>query len=83
MVIASPERALECFNKYGGDAVMIGVNYWSSWLFAEIKHYFETGEIKQMRFQSAKRGLKEHILASVKWLDIDGDTPIESLYHQG
>ena len=82
--VASPERALECFNKYGVDAVMIGRGtIGRPWLFAEIKHYFETGEIKQMLdFNQQKEVLKEHILASVKWLDIDGDTPIESLYHQ-
>jgi nifR3 family TIM-barrel protein len=82
--ITTPERALECFNKYGVDAVMIGRGtIGRPWLFAEIKHYFETGEIIQaLDFNQQKEVLKEHILASVKWLDMDDDTPIESLYHQ-
>jgi len=82
--ITTPERALECFNKYGVDAVMIARGtIGRPWLFAEIKHYFETGEIIQvLDFNQQKEVLKEHILASVKWLDMDDDTPIESLYHQ-
>jgi nifR3 family TIM-barrel protein len=82
--IITPERALECFNKYGVDAVMIGRGtIGRPWLFAEIKHYFKTGEIIQaLDFNQQKEVLKEHILASVKWLDMDDDIPIESLYHQ-
>lgn len=44
--IDSPQKALEYRNKYGVDGLMIGraaIGY--PWIFNEIKHYFETGEI--------------------------------------
>jgi nifR3 family TIM-barrel protein len=70
--VTSAERALEYFNRYGVDAVMIGRgSIGKPWIFSEIKHYFKTGEHKQMlSFNEQKAILKEHIIASVKWLDV-------------
>lgn len=82
--VTTPERALECFNLYGVDAVMIGRgSIGRPWFFAEVKHYFKTGEVKSLlSFEEQKEVLKEHIIASVRWLDIDEETPIESVYNQ-
>ena len=82
--VTTPERALACFNRYGVDAVMIGRgSIGRPWFFAEVKHYFETGElISLLSFEEQKEVLKEHVIASVKWLDIDESTPIESVYNQ-
>jgi len=79
--VTTPERALECFNKYGVDAVMIGRgSIGRPWIFEEIKHFFKTGEIHQtLTFDEQKAILKEHIIASVYWLDIDEKTPIETV----
>jgi len=44
--IDSPQKALEYKNKYGVDGIMIGraaIGY--PWIFQEIKHYFQTGEL--------------------------------------
>lgn len=44
--IDSPQKALEYRDKYGVDGLMIGrasIGY--PWIFREIKHYFETGEM--------------------------------------
>lgn len=44
--IDSPQKALEYRNKYGVDGLMIGrasIGY--PWIFREIKHFFETGEL--------------------------------------
>ncbi|MFZ4583535.1 MAG: tRNA dihydrouridine synthase, partial [Paludibacter sp.] len=70
--VTTAERALECFNRYGVDAVMIGRgSIGHPWIFSEVKHYFKTGELKNMpSFDEQKAILKEHIIASVKWLDI-------------
>ncbi|MGB4576417.1 MAG: tRNA dihydrouridine synthase DusB [Paludibacter sp.] len=75
--VSSPERALECFNRYGVDAVMIGrAAIGRPWLFSEVKHYFATGENKPLlSFEEQKAILKEHVIASVKWLDIDDEDP--------
>ncbi len=79
--VTTPERALECFNKFGVDAVMIGrASIGHPWIFEEIKHYFNTGEIYQpLTFDEQKAILKEHIIASVYWLDIDKETSLEAV----
>ena len=80
--VTTPERAAECFDRYGVDAVMIGrAAIGRPWIFSEIKEYFKTGEVKQiLTFNEQKEILKEHIIASIKWLDIDENTSIESVY---
>ena len=79
--VTTPERAAECFDRYGVDAVMVGrAAIGRPWIFAEMKNFFSTGETKQLlSFDEQKSILKEHIIASVKWLDIDETTPIESV----
>ena len=44
--IDSPLKAKEAFDRYGVDAVMIGrATYGRPWIFREVKHYLQTGEI--------------------------------------
>ena len=82
--VTTPERAEECFDRYGVDAVMIGrAAIGRPWIFGEMKQYFATGNSTPvLSFQEQKVILKEHILASVKWLDIDENTDIETVSHQ-
>ncbi len=82
--VTTPERAKECFDKYGVDAVMIGrASVGRPWIFGEIKHYFETGEFSEiLTFEEKKAILKEHVISSVYWLDIEKDIPIESVMNQ-
>jgi nifR3 family TIM-barrel protein len=43
--ITTPQRAKECFEQYGVDAIMIGrASFGRPWIFKEVKHYLETGE---------------------------------------
>lgn len=43
--ITTPQRALECFEKYGVDAIMVGrASFGRPWIFKEIKHFLQTGE---------------------------------------
>jgi tRNA-dihydrouridine synthase len=43
--IDSGEKARQMFDRYGVDGVMIGrATYGRPWIFAEIKHYLQTGE---------------------------------------
>ena len=45
--ITSPEEALNAFNRYGVDAVMIGrATFGRPWIFKEINDYFEEGGAK-------------------------------------
>jgi nifR3 family TIM-barrel protein len=44
--ITGPEIAAECFRDYGVDAIMIGrATVGKPWIFRDIRHYLETGEI--------------------------------------
>ena len=43
--VDSGEKARQMFDRYGVDGVMIGrATYGSPWIFAEIKHYLQTGD---------------------------------------
>lgn len=43
--VTTPQRALECFERYSVDAIMIGrASFGRPWIFKEVKHYLETGE---------------------------------------
>ena len=82
--VTTPERAKECFEKYGVDAVMIGrASIGRPWIFSEVKHYFATGELVDiLTFEEQKAILKEHTIASVRWLDFDENVPISTISNQ-
>lgn len=43
--VTTPQRAKECFDLYGVDAVMVGrATFGRPWIFKEIRHYLDTGE---------------------------------------
>ena len=43
--ITTPERAAECFSRYGVDGIMVGrASFGNPWIFKEIKHFLATGE---------------------------------------
>lgn len=43
--VTKPERAKQCFDEYGVDAVMIGRgSFGRPWIFEEIKYYLKTGK---------------------------------------
>lgn len=69
--INSPEKAKEAFEKYGVDGVMIGrATIGRPWIFKQIKHYFDTGEILPELSVGEQIGIiKEQIRLSVDWLD--------------
>lgn len=82
--VTTPGRAAECFDRYGVDAVMVGrAAIGHPWIFAEMKQYFQTGSISSiLSFDEQKAILKEHIIASVKWLDIDSESIPEELFYK-
>ena len=66
--IDSPKKARQAFDRYGVDGVMIGrATYGRPWIFREIRHYLNTGELQPQpsvveRVEIAKR----HLLKSVE-----------------
>lgn len=69
--ITSPQKAKEAFDRYGVDGVMIGrATIGHPWIFKQIKHYFETGEIlPDLSVAEQIAIIKEQILLSVDWID--------------
>ena len=70
--INSPQKAAEAFDRYGVDGVMIGrATYGHPWIFQEIKHYLQTGELMpQMSVIDRVDLAKRHLAKS---LEIKGD----------
>ena len=61
--VCTPERAKECFDRYGVDAIMVGrATFGAPWLFAEMK-----GLPAPQTMVDKVAVLKEHVLASIKW----------------
>lgn len=69
--ITTPQRAKECFEQYGVDAVMIGRgSFGRPWIFKEVKYYMETGEeLPPLSFDWKMDVLREEVLQSVARLD--------------
>jgi nifR3 family TIM-barrel protein len=68
--VNTPQRAKECFDIYGVDAVMIGRgSIGRPWIFEEIKHFLLTGEeIPAKSFVNYLSILKDHISKNIEWL---------------
>jgi len=74
--VCTPERAKECFDRYGVDAVMIGrATFGAPWLFAEMREALTpTSPIRLTRpitMEDKVAVLKEHVLASIQWCGND------------
>lgn len=67
--IDTPQKALEYKNRYGVDGVMIGraaIGY--PWIFREIKHYLQTGEILPLpSIEERVEVCRTHAHKSVEW----------------
>ncbi|MCM1176648.1 MAG: tRNA dihydrouridine synthase DusB [Clostridium sp.] len=70
--INSPVKAKEAFDRYGVDGIMIGrATYGHPWIFREIRHYLETGEIlPPMTVKDRVSLAKGHLAKSI---EIKGD----------
>jgi tRNA-dihydrouridine synthase B len=67
--IDSPQKAKEFRYKYGVDGIMIGrasIGY--PWIFREIKHYFQTGELlPPPTLEERVEAARKHLLHSISW----------------
>lgn len=68
--VKTPERAKECFDRYGVDAVMVGrASFGQPWIFRDVKHYLEHGEpAVPFTFGECMDILREQVRDSVDWL---------------
>ena len=69
--VTTPQRAKECFDKYGVDAIMIGRgSFGRPWIFKEVKHYLNTGEeLPPLSFKWRMDVLRREVQDSVNLLD--------------
>lgn len=65
--VASPERALECFERYGVDGIMVGrASFGHPWIFREIRHFLDTGELlAPMSVEDRVKLAKRHLQLSL------------------
>ena len=67
--IDSPEKALEYRNRYDADGMMIGraaIGY--PWIFREIKHFFNTGELLAPPSVSERvEAVRQHLYRAIEW----------------
>ena len=68
--IDSPERARECFDRYGVDAIMVGrASFGRPWIFREIRHFLLTGEHLQLDPAWQMQMLRQQVTDSIRLLD--------------
>ena len=77
--VCTPERAKECFDRYGVDAVMVGrATFGAPWLFAEMKEVLDPsfpplrgGAGRGFSMSDKVAVLKEHVLSAIQWCGND------------
>lgn len=81
--VTSPERARECFNKYGVDAIMIGrATFGCPWIFEDIRNYLQDDVLSQPRsMQWCVDILKEHVERSIEWIGDERKGIVHSRRH--
>lgn len=69
--ITTPERAKECFDKYGVDAIMIGRgSIGQPWIFEEIKHYlYNNSKLERKNYKFYLEILKEQVENNIERAD--------------
>lgn len=69
--VTTPQRAKECFDRYGVDAIMIGrASFGRPWIFKEVKHFLQTGEeLPPLSFKWKMDVLRREVQDSVNLLD--------------
>lgn len=81
--VTSPERAKECFDRYGVDAIMVGRGtFGCPWIFEDMKHYLTTDELLPKRSMAwCVDILKEHVERSIEWIGDEHKGIVHSRRH--
>ena len=74
--VTTPERAKECFDRYGVDAIMIGrATFGAPWLFAEMREALDDPGVPRVprptNFEQKVAVLKEHVERAIEWCGND------------
>ncbi len=81
--VTTPQRAKECFDCYGVDAIMVGrATFGCPWIFEDMKHYLTTGELVPKRSMAwCVDILKEHVERSIEWIGDERKGIVHSRRH--
>lgn len=81
--VTTPERAKECFDRYGVDAIMVGrATFGCPWIFEDMRHYLDTGELLPARdMQWCVDILKEHVERSIEYIGDERKGIVHSRRH--
>ena len=81
--VTTPERAKECFDRYGVDAIMVGrATFGCPWIFEDMRHYLDTGELLPARdMQWCVDILKEHVERSIGYIGDERKGIVHSRRH--
>lgn len=80
--VTTPERAQECFSRYGVDAVMIGrATFGCPWIFEDIRRYLQGETPVERTMQWCVDILKEHVLRSIEWIGDERKGIVHSRRH--
>lgn len=81
--VTTPQRAKECFDRYGVDAIMVGRGtFGCPWIFEDMKHYLTSGQLLPPRtMEWCVSVLKEHVTRSIEWIGDERKGIIHSRRH--
>lgn len=80
--VATPERAEECFQRYGVDAIMIGrATFGCPWIFEDINRHLQGLSPISRSMAWAVEILKEHVDASIQWIGDERKGIVHSRRH--
>ena len=80
--VTTPERASECFDRYGVDAIMIGrATFGCPWLFEDMRFGLEGKEVPARSMAWCVEILKEHVERSIEWIGDERKGIVHSRRH--
>ena len=80
--VSTPERARECFERYGVDAIMIGrATFGCPWIFEDMRFGLEGKEVPARSMAWCVEILKEHVERSIEWIGDERKGIVHSRRH--
>ena len=80
--VSTPERARECFRRYGVDAIMIGrATFGCPWIFEDMRFGLEGKEVPTRSMAWCVEILKEHVERSIEWIGDERKGIVHSRRH--
>ena len=80
--VTTPERARECFRRYGVDAIMIGrATFGCPWIFEDMRFGLEGKEVPARSMAWCVEILKEHVERSIEWIGDERKGIVHSRRH--